>query len=120
MNHGNNIRIYRYAETLLNAAELAVLLGQDGSQWLKMVRDRAHCTDSGTSRDDIIQERHKEFVGEGKRYWDLVRSGLAASVLKASNHPFRPAGSDWTESKKYWPIPQSEKDKDDTLVQNNY
>ena len=120
MNHGNNIRIYRYAETLLNAAELAVLLGQDGSQWLKLVRDRAHCTDSGTSRDDIIQERHKEFVGEGKRYWDLVRSGLAASVLKASNHPFRPAGSDWTESKKYWPIPQSEKDKDDTLVQNNY
>ena len=120
MNHGNNTRMYRYAETLLNAAELAVLLGQDGSAWLKQVRDRAHCADTGTSRDDIIQERHKEFVGEGKRYWDLVRSGLATSVLQASNHPFRPAGSNWSESKKYWPIPQSEKDKDDTLVQNNY
>ena len=120
MNYGNNIRVYRYSETLLNAAELAVLLGQDGSAWLKEVRDRAHSKDSGVSRDDIIQERHKEFVGEGKRYWDLVRSGLAESTLKAANHPFRPAGSDWTESKKYWPIQQSEMDKDDKLTQNNY
>ena len=59
MNHGNNNRIYRYAETLLNAAELSVLLGQDGSSYLQQVRDRAHCTDTGTSREDIIQERHK-------------------------------------------------------------
>ena len=120
MNYGNNERIYRFSETLLNAAELAVLLGQDGSSWLKQVRDRAHCTATGTTRDDIIEERHKEFVGEGKRYWDLVRSGQAATVLKAANHPFRPAGSDWTASKKYWPIPQSEMDKDDKLTQNNY
>ena len=120
MNYGNNERVYRYSETLLNAAELALLLGQDGSAWLKEVRDRAHCQDTGTTRDDIIQERHKEFVGEGKRYWDLVRSGLAESTLKAANHPFRPAGSDWTASKKYWPIPQSEMDKDDKLTQNNY
>ena len=120
MNYGNNERIYRYSETLLNAAELALLLNQDGSAWLKEVRDRAHSQDTGTTRDDIIQERHKEFVGEGKRHWDLVRTGLASTVLKAANHPFRPAGSDWSESKKYWPIPQSEMDKDDKLVQNNY
>ena len=120
MNYGNNVRVYRYSETLLNAAELAVLLGQDGSAWLKQVRDRAHCQATGTSREDIIEERHKEFVGEGKRYWDLVRSGQAATVLQAANHPFRPAGSNWTESKKYWPIPQSELDKDDKLQPNNY
>ncbi len=118
MNHGNNNRIYRYAETLLNAAELSVLLGQDGSSYLQQVRDRAHCTDTGTSREDIIQERHKEFVGEGKRYWDLVRSGLAPTVLTAANHEYRQ--TDWTESKKYWPIPQSECDKDPNIVQNNY
>ena len=118
MGHGNNIRMYRFAETLLNAAELSVLLGQDGSSYLKQVRDRAHCTYTGVSRDDIIQERRKEFLGEGKRYWDLVRSGLAATVLKASNHPFR--NTDWSESKKYWPLPQSEMDRDDKLVQNKY
>ena len=118
MNYGNNERIYRYSETLLNAAELAVRTGQDGSQWLKQVRDRAKSQDTGTSLDDIIEERHKEFVGEGKRYWDLVRTGKAATVLTASNHEFRTVS--WTESTKYWPIPQSELDKDPNLVQNNY
>ncbi len=118
LNYGNNERIYRYAETLLNAAELSVLLGQDGSAYLQQVRDRAHCHDTGVSREDIIQERHKEFVGEGKRYWDLVRSGLAPTVLKAANHEWRQ--NDWTENKKYWPIPQSEIDKDPSLEQNNY
>ena len=118
MTHGNHERVYRYAETLLNAAELSVLLGQDPSEYLKEIRDRAKCQDTGLTRDDIIQERHKEFVGEGKRYWDLVRTGMAASVLKASNHEFRQ--NDWTESKKYWPIPQTELDKDPNLVQNNY
>ena len=118
MNYGNNSRIYRFSETLLNAAELSVLLGSDGSAYLKQVRDRAKCQDTGTSRDDIIQERRKEFLGEGKRYWDLVRTGLASSVLKASNHAYRT--NDWTESKKYWPIPQTEMDKDPNLVQNEY
>ena len=118
MNYGNNERIYRYSETLLNAAELSVLLGQDGSAYLKEVRDKRHCHDTGVTREDIIQERHKEFVGEGKRYWDLVRSGLAPTVLTAANHEYRT--TNWTESKKYWPIPQSEIDKDPALVQNNY
>lgn len=118
MNHGNNYRVYRYAETLLNAAELSVLLGQDGSAYLREVRERAGCTDTGNDQPAIILERRKEFLGEGKRYWDLIRTGQAASVLKASNHAFRQ--NDWTESKKYWPIPQSEMDKDPNLVQNNY
>lgn len=118
LNFGNNIRYYRYAETLLNAAELSLALGQDGSAYLKQVRDRAHCTDTDITLDGIIEERHKEFMGEGKRYWDLVRTGKAAQVLKAANHKFRP--NDWTENKKYWPIPQSEIDKDPELVQNNY
>lgn len=118
MNQGNNLRVYRYAETLLNAAELSVLLGQDGSAYLQEVRDRAHCTDTGISREAIIEERHKEFVGEGKRYWDLVRSGLAPTVLTAANHLYRQ--TDWSESKKYWPIPQSELDKDPSMQQNAY
>ncbi len=116
MNYGNNVRVYRYAETLLNAAELAVLTGKDGSKYLQEVRQRANCTDTGVSREDIIEERHKEFVGEGKRYWDLVRSGLAEQVLKAANHEWRTI--DWTPGKKYWPLPQAEVDKDPNLVQN--
>jgi hypothetical protein len=116
MNHCNNIRVYRYAETLLNAAELEVLTGGDGSAYLQQVRQRAGCTDTGTDQRAIIQERRKEFVGEGKRYWDLVRSGLAQEVLKAANHEWRQI--DWTPGKKYWPLPQAECDKDPNLKQN--
>ena len=116
MNHCNNIRVYRFAETLLNAAELAVLTGADGSQYLQRVRQRAGCTASGTDQASIIEERRKEFLGEGKRYWDLVRSGLAQDVLKGENHDWRT--EDWHPGKKHWPLPQSEVDKDPNLVQN--
>lgn len=118
MNYGNNQRYYRYAETLLNAAELGVLTGKDRSNCLAEVRARANCSDTGTDQLSILEERHKEFVGEGKRYWDLIRTGQAATVLKAANHEWRQ--NDWTENKKYWPLPQSECDKDPNLVQNNY
>jgi hypothetical protein len=118
MNYGNNQRYYRYAETLLNAAELGVLTGKDRSQHLAAVRARANCKDTGNTQLDILEERHKEFVGEGKRYWDLIRTGQAETVLKAANHEWREI--DWTPSKKYWPLPQSECDKDPNLEQNNY
>lgn len=117
-NQNSNFRIYRYAETLLNAAELKVLLGQDGSAYLQQVRDRAKSKATGATQLDILQERHKEFVSEGKRYWDLVRTGEAKNALKANNHEYRQY--DWEESLKYWPLPQSEMDKDENLVQNPY
>lgn len=121
MNHGNNQRVYRYAETLLNAAELAALTGGDGSSYLQQVREIRGCKDTDTSIDGIIQERRKEFLGEGKRYWDLVRTGKASTVLTAANRAFDGSQPiDWTENKKYWPIPQSECDKDPNIVQNNY
>lgn len=125
MNYGNNKRVYRFAETLLNAAELAARTGGDGSAYLKQVRDIRGCTDTDTSIDGIIEERHKEFVGEGKRYWDLVRTGKAAQVLTAAKRTFdKSQPIDWTENKKYWPIPQAEIDKtastEHPIVQNNY
>ena len=121
MNYGNNKRVYRFAETLLNAAELAALTGGNGSEYLAQVRAIRNCSDTDTSIDGIIEERHKEFVGEGKRYWDLVRTGKAASVLTKANRQFDGSQPvDWTENKKYWPIPQSECDKDPNIVQNNY
>lgn len=126
MNYGNNLRVYRFSETLLNAAELALLLGQDGSTWLQMVRDRAGSNLTGTDRDAIIEERHLEFMGEGKRYWDLVRTGKAATVLTSANRDQNNSipSQNWSESKKYWPIPQAEIDKtastEHPITQNNY
>ena len=118
-NYGNNQRVYRYSETLLNAAELAVRLGQSGQEYLDQVRSRAGVETIDCNLENILQERRLEFVGEGKRYWDLVRTGNAAKVLTAANHEWR--SNNWTESKKYWPIPQSEIDRSMTpLTQNPY
>ncbi len=122
LNFNNNYRIYRFSETLLNAAELLVRTNGDQSiarSYVNKVRARAGLSDlTSLSVDDIINERHLEFVGEGKRYWDLVRSGKAASTLVPDAEGYRTAT--WSESKKYLPIPQSEISADANLVQNNY
>jgi len=125
MNFNNNARVYRYAETLLNAAELTLATngGNDASGqaqgYLDAVRTRAGLATTPVSMNTIMDERHKEFVGEGKRYWDLVRSGKAATVLVAGSTLHRTVG--WTESKKYLPIPQGDVDSSQgTLTQNNY
>jgi len=122
MNFNNNIRWYRYAETLLNAAELLLQTGGSTSEaqgYLDKVRSRAGLTSVTVSIDNILNERHKEFVGEGKRYWDLIRSGKAASVLTAGSTLTRTVG--WSTNKKYLPIPQTEIDAaQGTLTQNSY
>ena len=124
MNYNNNVRIYRFSETLLNAAEL-IARGATGvgsaKAYLDRVRERAQVPSIDPSIDNILEERHLEFVGEGKRYWDLIRSGKAASVLVADGG-YRV--NSWTENKKYLPIPQSEMDStsgtDYPMTQNNY
>ena len=120
-----NYRIYRYAETLLNAAEL-VLAGYgsgDAESWLNAVHSRSlDGTTVSLSLPNIKEERRLEFVGEGKRYWDLVRWGDASSVLVPDSYGYRT--NTWSESKRYLPIPQSEIDASastsEPLTQNNY
>ena len=120
LNYNNNYRYYRYAETLLNAAELSVRTGSgNAATYLNEVRTRAGLDNIDATIDNIIEERHLEFVGEGKRYWDLVRTGLAASVLVPDQYGYRTNA--WTASKKHIPIAQAEIDAaQGTLVQNNY
>lgn len=117
LNWGNDLRIYRYAETLLNAAELIVLGGGSGDAqgYLDQVRSRAGLGSVTVNQDNIINERRFEFMGEGKRYFDLVRSGKAASTLTATEY----RTVSWTTNKKYLLIPQSEiNSSDGTLEQN--
>ncbi len=119
MNYNNNYRVYRYAETLLNAAEL-LSRGTSGSgsaqTYLDEVRERAGLGSTSPTVENIINERRLEFLGEGKRYWDLIRTGLASTYLVPNDY----RTNTWTESKKYLPIPQSELDSDSGLTQNDY
>ena len=60
-------------------------------------------------------ERRVEFLGEGKRYFDLVRSGMAQNLLVPNE--FRTVG--WTPNKKYLPIPQKEINSADGQLEQN-
>ncbi|MDR1671499.1 MAG: RagB/SusD family nutrient uptake outer membrane protein [Alistipes sp.] len=110
MGFSNNIRIFRYAETLLNAAELLVRTGGSTSaaqEYFNMVRDRAFASTAhriDATIDNIMLERRKEFVGEGLRYWDLVRTGQAATVLPGWHSNATANGI----PRWLWPIPDAE------------
>lgn len=127
LNYNNNLRIYRFSEALLNAAELIVRgCGEGNAQiYLDQVRTRAGLKSIPATLDNIIEERHLEFVGEGKRYFDLVRlvdvptsSKNAQTELVPDSYGYRTNA--WTKRKKYIPLAQSELDADPTLVQNEY
>lgn len=123
LNWDYNLHLYRYAETLLNAAELALETGDAAfaQSCFDKVRERAGVATKVVSKDAIIDERRLEFVGEGKRYFDLVRSGKAETVLKAGGGKVLlskdklewggqaiPERQGWTPNKKYIQIPQDE------------
>ena len=118
LNWGNNIREIRYADVLLMAAEgIARSGGSEGTArtYLNQVRNRvglAALTSSGNQLlEDIYTERRMELATEGHRFFDLLRTGKAATVLGdqgfvASTHT-------------YLPIPQQEIDAaPDVLTQN--
>lgn len=88
----NNYRAIRYADVLLLAAEAnAKKSSPDESKartYLNLVRQRAfgntshavNATGSGL-KDAIFHERRVELVGEGHRFFDLVRTGRASQEI---------------------------------------
>lgn len=87
----NNYRAIRYADVLLMAAEAFNRSGLDDSKargYLNQVRRRAFgdtnhdISASGAALTDFIwAERRVELVGEGHRFFDLVRTGKAAQEI---------------------------------------
>lgn len=83
----NDVPLYRYADVLLLLAEAKNNLGEDPSNEINLVRQRAygenyeastHAFVNGSIEENtvaILDERLKELVGEGKRWWDLRRAG---------------------------------------------
>ena len=88
----NNYRSVRFADVLLMAAEANNRGSIDDAKaqsYLNMVRTRAFGGDfnnvsaSGSELTEaIFHERRVELVGEGHRFFDLVRTGQAASEIE--------------------------------------
>lgn len=112
-----NFPILRVSDAYLLYAEALVAVGraQDAKQWVDKVRLRAGIPAllSNPALPDIMNERRKEFLGEGKRYFDLVRQGEGVFVqnLKAFSDWYGNVtvynGSNPTTRDMLLPIPQS-------------
>jgi len=83
--YGTNLRIMRYADVLLMAAEAYLQSNKAGLALplINQVRTRVNLPAlSSVTLDNIKLERRLELAFEGPRYQDLVRWGDAATVLK--------------------------------------
>ncbi|AFU68444.1 carbohydrate binding outer membrane protein, SusD family [Psychroflexus torquis ATCC 700755] len=85
----NNYRAIRFADVLLMAAE-ALNRGNINDvlalDYVNQVRNRAGLPDINVSgsqlTDEIYRQRRLELVGEGHRFFDLVRTGRAAQQIE--------------------------------------
>ena len=78
--------VIRYSDVLLMAAELG---SPNAVSYYNQVHQRAipsAAAVTSVSKADILAERRLEFVGEGIRYWDVLRQGLstAAATIAAN------------------------------------
>ena len=150
-----NYTIIRYADVLLMAAEAEIEAGslEQARTYVNMVRDRAaksehwvknedgsnaanyvispypesQFADQASAREAVRMERTLELSGEGHRFFDLVRWGIASEELndylqyEAQILVTKFGGASFTAGKnEYYPIPQTQIDLQgsDVLSQN--
>lgn len=122
--YGVNYPILRYADILLTRAEALneTNLQADAMVLLNEVRERSNLSpvsglDQSALRDAILEERAKEFLMEGHRRLDLIRSGRYVELWKANLEAKYPGGNfDYIdESRIFYPIPLKELDANDQI-----
>lgn len=121
--YADDMPLYRYAELLLMMAEIKNKQGGDPSAEINEIRRRAYgdgnyevYTNKNFAENEIaiLRERDKEFVREGKRWFDVRR------MQDASGKPlaFTESGLSETEAYKLlWPVDTSTMTKDPTVEQ---
>ncbi|WP_421873061.1 RagB/SusD family nutrient uptake outer membrane protein [Marinoscillum sp.] len=114
LNFGTNEYEIRLADTYLLEAEALVRGGGNATRaqlLLDAVRNRVGLGPVPATFENIIRERRLELAGEGHRWFDLVRWGMAADILG-------PRG--YVEGKHdALPIPQSELDFADSKLEQD-
>lgn len=125
----NDYPIMRYSDVLLMYAEASNEIGNtaDAYTYINMVRKRARFNGtiyqnilpdySNLSKDEfrdaVLKERRQEFVAEGQRWFDLVRTQKLETLVPIAKPGVVP------QTKHYlFPIPQREIDLNPNLIQN--
>lgn len=122
-----NFPILRVADAYLLYAEALVNNNKAGQakEWIDAIRIRAELEplSSSPTTDDIMYERRCEFLGEGKRYFDLVRMGettFVSTLKNFSDHYDHTSmgASNPTEKDMLLPIPLTVRNINKTWDQN--
>jgi starch-binding outer membrane protein, SusD/RagB family len=114
--------VIRYADVLLMYAEVLneSAPSDEAHNYLNMIRTRAGLGEvSGLSQDqfrsEVLEQRKLELAAEGHRWFDLVRTGELEALVPVSKLGVIPQ-----PRYNLFPIPQSERDLNTNLPQNDY
>lgn len=125
VNEKGNIILWRLASNILLQAEAENELNnpEAARTLLNRVRTRAGLSNTNASTKEEIRlaierERRLELAFEGYRWFDLVRTGRAIDVMRASTDHQSIFAARLTPQRLIWPIPQNELDQNDLLTQN--
>jgi len=123
---GSNFVVLRLADVYLMMAECFAEQNDfsNSNFYLNKIKTRAGISTVSLSTKDLLlneidRERRLEFVGEGHRWFDLVRTGKAISVMTTyfNNNP----GYSTAQIKEHhllMPVPQGQINTDPALKQN--
>lgn len=123
-NPDNTFLIFRYPDAILLRAEALAELGRDAEAKtvVDLVRTRAEATPydgpgGQNLKDFIFLERARELLGEGHRYFDLVRTRRILSSQWA-HHPL--TMDEYTRRAWTWPINPSARQNNPYMTLNDF
>ena len=108
----SNIKVIRYEEVMLNAIEALLHNGDDDTAltyYNELREQRGLPEATSLSLDELKKERVRELLGEGFRYWDLLRWGDTVPQGNIDGS-FSPSNNKTVPNRLFaFPIPQIER-----------
>ena len=120
----SNLKLVRYEEVLLNAAEASLNKGDQATaldyyNQLRAQRGFRAAPATSLTMEELKKERLRELLGEGFRYWDLLRWGDAVPYYDRTGAT-EPANNRAVPNKVFaFPIPQAERNSEYSNVPQN-
>ena len=121
-----NIKVIRLSEMYLIAAECALADGDAdaAAEYLQAIRKRSPGLEPATAEnvtlDMILDEKSKEFYGEGLRYWDMLRLGKEITFNDEILGFVTPHRTQTIDTKTFYkvilPIPENELNANPAII----